>query len=151
MKTKDDIKCDFETALAWAVSFNNSLATVHLLHNSLLPVEIQVYQILSKNTVPAQEAIIKAIDFASYLTTLHAAGNVFIESESSNKLKNELPKSTRLFVNTYNTGNKVFYKRNVSPEWKDPASDQVLDESKHIYAEFSMFNINAKYNQWHTY
>ena len=27
------------------------------------------------------------------------------------------------------------------------SSDQVLDESKHIYAEFSMFNINAKYNQ----
>ena len=116
MKTKDDIKCDFEIALAWAVSFNNSLATVHLLHNSLLPVEIQVYQILSKNTLPAQEAIIKPIHFASYLTTLHAARNFFIESESSNKLKNELQKSTRSFVNTYNTGDKVFYKRNISPK-----------------------------------
>ena len=127
-----------------------------LLHNSLLPVEIQVYQTLSKNTLPAQEAIIKPIHFTSYLTTFHAARNVFTESESSNKLKNELQKSTRSFVNTYDTGNKVFYKRNISPKIQQKvsakmdlfySSDQVLDESKLIYAEFSMFNINAKYNQ----
>ena len=118
LKTKDNIKCDFETALVWTILYQ---IIVDLLHNSLLPVEIQVYQILWKNTLPAQEAIIKPIDFASYLTTLHAGRNVFIESESSNKLKNELQKSARSFVNTYNTGNKVFYKRNISSEWKDPA------------------------------
>ena len=121
LKIKDDVKCDYETALAWALSAKNSLSN----NNGYRPTQLLLGKNPNlpnfiENNLPAQEPSTKSFHIATRLTALHAARKAFIESESSNKLKTALRKNTRSFFNTYNIGDEVFYKRNDSPEWKGP-------------------------------
>ena len=93
LNIKDDIKCDFETAIAWAVSVKHSLSS----NNRFSPAQLVFGQNPSLpnfigNTLPAQEVITKSIYTASHLTRLNAAGKAFIESKSSDKLKNCITK-----------------------------------------------------------
>ena len=83
LKIKDDIECEFETALAWAVSAKNSLSS----NSGFSPAQLVFSRNTSlpnfiRNILPAQEVITKSIDTPSHLTTLHAARKAFIESES---------------------------------------------------------------------
>ena len=98
LKIKDDVKCDYETALAWALSAKNSLSN----NNGYRPTQLLLGKNPNlpnfiENNLPAQEPSTKSFHIATRLTALHAARKAFIESESSNKLKTALRKNTRSF------------------------------------------------------
>ena len=91
LKIKDSEKCDYDTALAWAVSAKNSLIN----HNGFSPSKLVFGKNPSlpsfiSNKLPAQESVVKSPDITTYLTALHAARKSYIESESYNKLKTVL-------------------------------------------------------------
>ena len=118
LKIKDSEKCDYDTALAWAVSAKNSLVN----HNGFSPSQLVFGQNPNlpnfiNNKLPAQEPVVKSPDIITYLTALHTARKSCIESESYNKLKTALRKNVRSSSNVmYEIGDEVFFKRDDSPE-----------------------------------
>ena len=113
LKIKDSEKCDYDTALAWAVSAKNSLIS----HNGFSPSQLVFGQNPSlpnfiSNKLPAHESIVKSPDIITHLTALHAARKSYIESESCNKLKTALRKNVRSSSNVmYEIGDEVFFTR----------------------------------------
>ena len=103
LKVKDDTKCDYDTALAWAVFAKNALINKngfrpsHFVfgRNTYLPNFINNY-------MPPQETTTKSFNFALHISTLHAVGKAFTESESSNKLKLPIRKNIRPSGNIHN-------------------------------------------------
>ena len=119
LKVKDDTKCDYDTALAWAVFAKNLLIN----KNGFRPSQF----VFGRNTnlpnfinnyMPPQETTTKSFNFALHISTLHAAGKAFTECESSNKLKLPIRKNIRPSGNIYTIGDKVYYKRAQAPELK---------------------------------
>ena len=94
LKVKEDTKCDFDTALAWAVCAKHSLIN----NNGFSPSQL----VFGRNTnlpnfinnkLPAQETTCKSFDIGLHISALHAARKAFIETESSSKLKLALQKN----------------------------------------------------------
>ena len=123
LKVKEDTKCDFDTALAWAVCAKNSLINNN---NGFSPSQL----VFGRNTnlpnfiskkLPAQETTCKSFDTGLHISALHAARKAFIETESSSKLKLALKNNLRPATGTvFSVGDEVYYKRDDSHEWKGP-------------------------------
>ena len=107
LKIKDSEKCDYDTALAWAVWAKNSLIN----HNGFSPSQLVFGQNPSlpnfiNNKLPAQESVVKSPDIITHLTALHAARKSYVESESCNKLKTALRKNVCSLTVMYEIGHE---------------------------------------------
>ena len=121
LKIKDDTKGDWETCLAWAVSAKNALIN----YNGFSPMQI----VFGRNPnlpstigspLPAMEEP-GSKTVAMHLAALNSARQSFIKSESSEKIKRALRKQTRKWKDTYQIGDKVYYKREDESKWTGPA------------------------------
>lgn len=123
MKIKFQQDCDWETALSWAVMAKNCLANCHgyssyqLVYgrNPNLP------SILT-DAPPALEGVTSSRTVEKHISSLHKARQAFTEAESSKRLRRALRKQTRHVPISYQTGDKVFYRRPNSDAWKGPAT-----------------------------
>lgn len=121
MKIKADNRCDWETALNWALMAKNALDNVHgyssyqLVYgrNPNLP------SVLTSKP-PALEGTTMSAVVGRHIEALHSARSAFTKSECSERIKRALRKQTRPSGIRYHTGDKVYYKRNESNEWKGP-------------------------------
>ncbi|PIK59085.1 hypothetical protein BSL78_03967 [Apostichopus japonicus] len=119
-KVSCDPHMDLETALAWSVNAKNSLANIH---------GFSPYQLVYGTTpclpttltddLPALEGTTISECVARHLNALHRARREFIAVESSERIRRALRKQVRTLSN-FVTGDKVYYKRQDSNEWKGP-------------------------------
>lgn len=121
-KTLEESNCSLETAVVWAVSAKNSLSG----HQGYSPNML----IFGKNTnfpnvltnqLPAMETNISSVTVESNLKAMNDARKAFIEAECSEKIKRALKHRVRPCNDAvFETGDKVYYKRNNNPKWKGP-------------------------------
>ena len=120
LKIKDDVGCDYETALSWAVSAKNTLYN----YNGFTPSQL-VFGLNAtlpnfiNNQVPA-ESEAKHPDIALHIAALHAARKEFMAAEANRKLKLALHKNTQDVLRPFEIGEEVFYKRDDQQKWKGP-------------------------------
>ena len=62
------------------------------------------------------------MSFAKHINALHSARKAYIQSESSNRIRRALRHQVRATNDHFETGNKVYYKRDDSPKWKGPGT-----------------------------
>ena len=123
LKVKEDIKCPWETAVAWAVSPKNSLIN----HNGFSPSQLVFgrngnFPSTINDSLPALD---KDKDVSSaigmHIAALHAARQEFISCESSEKIKRALRRQVRTSGHKYQIGQEVWYKRDDQKKWCGPA------------------------------
>ena len=123
-KIMADTKCDLDIAVAWAISAKNSLKNVHGYSSNQLVFGFNPNfpNVLNSN-LPALEAKTSSEIVAMNLNAMHSAREKYIESESSDKLRNAIRSQVRTHNDEkYDTGDIVYYKRKNDKTWKGPAS-----------------------------
>ena len=122
LKIKNDVKCDWEMALAWAISAKNALIN----SNGYCPAQLVFgcngnFPNTINDKLPALESLPKSSHIGLHISALHAARRSFLQSESSEKIKRALRKQTRQSGQYYCLRDEVYYKRDDGPEWRGPA------------------------------
>ncbi len=130
-KIIEEQNCSLELALAWAVNAKNSLSNVY----GYSPYQL----VFGKNPnipgaltdkLPALESVTSSQILADHLNAITTARKAYVEAEASNKVKRALTRKVRPATSLiYDTGDKVFYKRNQSDKWRGPAT--VIGKEKH--------------------
>ena len=127
LKICDDVKCSYDTALAWAISAKNSL----IIHNGFSPLQT----VFKKNsnlpnimneTLPELEKVTTSADLALHIATLHSAREAFMKAQISEKIKTALKKQTQQTQERYENRKGVYYKRDTDGQWEGPVN--VLDQ-----------------------
>ncbi|CAG2196696.1 unnamed protein product [Mytilus edulis] len=121
LKLKADNNCDWDIALSWALMAKNALDNEHgyspyqLVYgrNPNLP------SVLT-DKLPALEGTTMSEVVGKHIETLHSARTAFTRSECSERIRRALRKQTRPSGISYQTGDKVYYKRPDNKEWKGP-------------------------------
>ncbi|KAJ8381313.1 hypothetical protein SKAU_G00020910 [Synaphobranchus kaupii] len=121
MKVKRDNGCDWKTALDWALMAKNSMHNVH----GYSPYQLVFGQNPNLPSVltdkpPALEGTSMSTWIAQHISALHATRRAFIEAKCSERIRRALRKQLRPTDDRYETGDKVYYKRVDSTEWKGP-------------------------------
>ena len=122
LKVKEDTKCDWETALAWAISAKNALVN----NNGFSPAQLvfggnpNIPTTLTSH-LPALEPQSTSTTIGLHLAALHSARKAFVASESCEKIKRALSKQTRQSRTFYQIGDSVYFKRDDDKCWKGPA------------------------------
>ena len=111
----EDIKCDLQLAVSWAVSAKNSLKNVHgFSPNQLVFGKNPNFPNVCDDLLPALENKTTSEIVAKNLNALHQARQNYIKSEPSSKIKQALKHQVQTYSDViYNTGDLVYYK------WKD--------------------------------
>ena len=163
-KTLEDVKCNFEIALAWAVSAKNVLHNVNgYSPNQLVFGKNPNFPSFLNDKLPALEGISTSEVVANNLNAMHAARKAFIESESSEKLRRAIRHQVRpSVVQSYKNGDLVLFKRNESERWLGPGTvigwenKQVLVKHGGTYVRvhpcrLNMYpGVNEKYSERNT-
>ena len=115
-KTMEDANCSLDVAVSWAVCAKNSLANV----NGYSPHQL----VFGKNPtllcilhdkLPALEEKCFSETMRNNLNAMHSARKIFIEAESSEKLRRALRAKTRCHTGKiFSVGESVYYKRQSS-------------------------------------
>ena len=116
LKVNED-GCDWEKALAWALSARYSLIKV----NGFSPHQI----VFGKNIkIPSIYVDQRSADLQEneivmrHLNVSHATRQAFVTTESSRKLKLALRKQTRQTRDFFEPGSEVYFKRNIDQKWR---------------------------------
>ena len=118
MKTMQDVKCDMDTALAWAVSAKNALQNQggYSPNQLLFGKNVNLPSVIS-DLPPALESSSSSEVVRRNLNALHAARKNFIKAESSNTIRRALRHNVRTYAEEhYNDGDKVFYMQRTGKE-----------------------------------
>ena len=115
-------KFNWETALAWALMAKNCLSNVHGYSSyQLVFGRNPVLPSILTDKLPALEGVSSSYTVANHINSLFSARKAFLEAESSERLRRALRKNTRPANEYYQSGDKVYYKRPDSQQWKGPA------------------------------
>lgn len=122
-KIQEDVKCNTQIALSWAVSSKNNISNVFgfspqqlvLGYNSPVPgldnAQIRLSQL---DGVTASKIV------ADNINAMHQARISFLEAQNSDRLKRALrDKVYQAYETKYYAGDKVYYRTNTT-EWKGP-------------------------------
>ena len=123
-KIIDSQHCSLEMALAWAVNAKNSLSNVYGYspYQLVFGANPNVPSILT-DKIPALEGVTSSQVIADHLNAITAARKAYVEAEASGKIKRALVRKTRPVTSlTFETGEKVYYKRRDCDTWKGPAT-----------------------------
>ena len=121
LKIKHEKDCSWDTAMCWALMAKNALQNVHgFSPNQLVFGQNPNLPSVLVDKPPALEGSTMSTVVGNHITALHAARKSFTESECSERIRRALRKQTRPSGNCYFTGDKVYYKRPDSVEWKGP-------------------------------
>ena len=91
LKIKEDIKCDMDTALAWAVSAKNTFINNNGFSSALIGFgENCMFPSIINDNLSALECFNQSPNLAVHIATLYSARRAFIACESSEKIKRAL-------------------------------------------------------------
>ena len=111
MKTKEDAKCSFETALAWAVSAKNALQNVYGFSPNQLVFgcNVNLPSVLSSQ-LPALDPVCSSDLVHKDLNAMHRVGENFVKAESSERIMKALRHQIRTYSEEeFTNGDKVYY------------------------------------------
>ena len=123
MKTKEDIGCSLETALAWAVAAKNGLQNHggYSPNQLVLGFNVNIPSVLN-DKLPALTTTTQSEMLREKLNVLHQARQNFCKAEASNKIRTALRHQTRTYAEQiYKQGDRVYYQRKDSKDWQGPA------------------------------
>ena len=124
MKTKEDVKCSFETALAWAVSAKNALQNVYGFSPNQLVFgcNVNLPSVLSSQ-LPALDPVCSSDLVCKNLNAMHRARENFVKAESSERIMKAPPHQVRIYSEEeFTNGDKVYYQaRRGRKGWRGPA------------------------------
>ena len=130
VKTIDDANCEESVGLAWACSAKNSLQN----HNGFSPNQL----VLGNNTnlpsvltdeLPALKSTTSSDIIRKNLAALHSARSNYMKSENSERIKRAIKSKTRTYAEEqYQNGDKVYFKRRGTKEWKGPGTVMGFDK-----------------------
>ena len=121
-KVKKDQQCSWEMALHWALVAKNSLSNVHgySSHQIVFGINPHLPSVITDD-LPALEGTTSSRVVAEHITSMHSARKAFMESECSERIRRALRGQVRTSrEETYNLGDKVYYKRPNKNEWRGP-------------------------------
>ena len=133
LKTKEDMNCSWEVALAWGLNAKNSLQMfggyssyqLAMGRNPPLPNVVD-------DKLPALEGTTSSKVVAENLSAMHKAREEFIKCESNNKIRKALRAQVRTCNDDFfNINDKVYYKRRRDNKWHGPAV--VVGRDSHAY------------------
>jgi len=145
MKTKEDVGCDTETALAWAVSAKNYLQNVYgFSPNQLVLSQNVTLPNVIDSEPPALESHTSCDLVRQNLNAMHSAREQFVKAESSDKIKRALLKNVRTYSEVdFQSGEKVYFRRKNLKGWKGPG--KVLGKE----GNFVLIRYGAAYYRCH--
>merc|ERR1739842_282852 len=121
-KILDDVNCNIQMALAWAVSAhnaydNNSGYSPNQLVFGFNPAIPNIYN----SNLPGLENVTSSEIVRRNLNALQVAGQEFVKFESDERIKRALRHNVRnTCIDSLENGNEVYYKRNDANEWRGP-------------------------------
>ena len=120
LKIKEDIKCTWETALAWAVNAKTCLMNINGFspHQLVFGQNVKLPNVFH-DRISAGTPETKIV--GEHILALHAVRKTFINAEASDKLRRALRKQLRKTRQYYEMNDIVYYKRNTDDKWKGPA------------------------------
>ena len=124
MKTKEDVKCSFETALAWAVSAKNALQNMYGFSPNQLVFGCNVnLPSVFSSQLPALDPVCSSDLVCKNLNAMHRARENFVKAESSECITKALPHQVRTYSEEeFTNGDKVYYQaRRGRKGWRGPA------------------------------
>ena len=122
MKTLDEVNCDSEVALAWALSSKNTLQNkggyspnqLVFGYNTNLPT-------LLTDFPPALEGTTSSDIVRQNLQAIHSSRANFVKAENSDVIRRALKHKVRNHSETtYEKGDRAFYKRKDTKGWRGP-------------------------------
>ena len=119
LKLKADNNCDWDVALSWDLMAKNALDNEH----GYSPYQLvfgrnpNLSSVLT-DKLPALEGTTMSEIVGKHIEALHSARAAFTRSECSERIRRALRKQTHPSGISYQTGEKVYYKRPDSKEWK---------------------------------
>ena len=133
-KVTDDNICSLDLAIAWSVSAKNSLSNVYGFSPNQLVFGRNInLPSVHHDRLSAQNETCKNSTLARHLIALHKTRQAFITQESCEKLRRALNRQVRKFSDIrYQIGDKVYYKRNKSHEWRGPAKILGCEQSQYL-------------------
>ena len=117
----EDMKCDLQLEVSWAVSAKNSLKNVHGFspNQLVLGKNLNFLNICDDPLSALENKIISEI-VAKNLNAFHQARQNYITSESSSKIKQALKHQVQTYSDVIcNTGDIVYYKQKDNLNSKD--------------------------------
>ena len=121
LKVRKENGCDWDTALDWALMAKNCMHSVHGYspHQLVFGQNPNLPNVLIDKP-PALEGTTMSARVGQHISALHASRKAFTEAECSERIRRALRKQLRPTDEKYETGDKVYYKRADSAEWKGP-------------------------------
>ena len=123
-KTIEDEKCAPEIALSWSVSAKNALSnnSGHSPNEMVFGFNINTPTVLN-DKIPALDSYTTSDIVRINMNAQHAARKNFIANESSEKIRRALRSKVRSYSDeTYESGMKVYYRRQNFRGWRGPAT-----------------------------
>ena len=123
-KIVDDVSCDVDVALAWAVSARNALANnLGFSPNQLVFGRNPVVPTVLVDDPPAFEPGTSSGILRDNLNAMHQARELFTKAEASEKLRRALKHNIRESdAQDITNGDEVHYKRNGENQWRGPGT-----------------------------
>ena len=118
---EDNPELELDVALVWAINAKN--ATQMAYGYSPYQLVFGVNSNLPSTSIdkpPALEGTIISEMFAKHLNTLHAGRRAFVQAETSEQIRKALRHQIRSLGGQFQTGDKVYYKRDNDHKWKGP-------------------------------
>ena len=118
---EDSPETPLEVALVWAINAKNALQMVYGYspYQLVFGVNPNLPSVLVDKP-PALEGTTISKMFASHLNTLHSARRAFMQAESSERIRRALRHQIRSLGDKFQTGEKVYFKKDDSKKWKGP-------------------------------
>ena len=122
MMIEDDRGLSIEVALAWAVNAKNAISN----YSGFSPYQLVLGQnpnlpSVLTDDLPALEGKSDQDFVAVHLNDLHAARKAYVKAETSDRIRRALRHKVRVVEESFELGDKVFYKRNYDNHWRGPA------------------------------
>ena len=108
--------------LVWAISAKNSLSGHQGYSPNMLVFALNPnYPNVLTSELPALETQVSSVTVENNLKTMSSAREAFIQSECSEKIKRAVKHKVRSCNDAgFENGDKVYYKLNNNPKWKEP-------------------------------
>ena len=130
---KQDLKCSYDVALAWAVCAKNCLINVNGFSSAQLVFgRNSSFPSTVSSGLPALESFPENGRMGLHISALYSARRAFMAVESDEKIKRALRRQTRVASShSYQPGSMVYYRRDTSSRWKGPAKILAVDGPVH--------------------
>ena len=123
-KVFEDMRCDVDIALAWAVSAHNALAN----NSGFSPNQLvfgfnPAVPTVTSSALPALESVSGSDIVRQNLNALHSARKEYLKNESSERIKRALRHNVRVTeISDLCNGDEVYFKRNGEQRWHGPGT-----------------------------